>query len=224
MFCGILAHKMLEGLEPVERDRHWDGVYRRGGPGAVTWYQDQPTVSTDLIDSLQLRRDAAIVDIGGGTSTLVDALLAAWFSDLTVLDVSSAALDETRSRLGNQAASITWLHQDLLAWEPPTGRYDLWHDRAVFHFLVKDADRDRYRQLVHRALRPGGHVVIGTFAPDGPTHCSGLPVLRYNPDELHNELGPTSDLIAKRRQEHTTPAGAIQPFTWAVMRFEALNH
>jgi SAM-dependent methyltransferase len=207
----------------TDRSGHWDSIYQRAGVTEVSWYQPEPSVSVELIGHLGLPANAAIIDIGGGASTLVDALLARGYRDLTVLDVSTTALDAARGRLGPGADTVNWLHEDLVAWEP-SHSFDVWHDRAVFHFLVEAAERAQYRQLVRRAVRPSGHVIIGTFAPDGPTRCSGLAVQRYDPDGILEAFGAGFDLVASRREEHTTPAGVIQPFAWAVLRSRPDRH
>lgn len=158
-----------------------------------------------------------MIDVGGGASVLVDDLLDAGFRDITVLDVSESALGTTRRRLGPTGDSVELIATDLFAWSP-TRRYSLWHDRAVFHFLVDEDQRTRYLEILHEALSPDGHVVIATFASDGPPTCSGLPVRRYSPGELATELGGEFETITSRREDHVTPAGAVQPFTWVLAR------
>jgi SAM-dependent methyltransferase len=167
--------------------------------------------SLDLLAAAGVAPGDAVLDVGGGASTLAGHLVAAGYDDVTVLDVSSVALEEARARLGDPPA-VTWIHHDLLSWAPPR-RWDVWHDRAVLHFLVDDGDRTRYAALVRRAVRPGGAVVIGTFAEDGPTRCSGLPVRRYTAADLAAVLGDI-EVVATRREMHATPAGTVQPFTW----------
>jgi SAM-dependent methyltransferase len=200
---------------------HWDERYRSIGAEAVSWYQDRPTTSLDLIDALGATSDASVVDIGGGASVLVDHLLAEGHRDVTVLDVSSAGLDVARDRLGDPP-EVTWVQADLLAWDPPR-RWDLWHDRAVLHFLTDGDDRTAYVELMRRSLAPGGAFVIGTFATDGPTHCSGLPVHRYDSDALVELLGGLDavDIVASRREVHHTPGDAEQPFTWIAGRLRS---
>ena len=195
---------------------HWDDVYARRGPTGVSWYQPEPAMSLRLIEALGLKPDAAILDVGGGASTLVDRLLARGFRDVTVLDVSRTALDLTQARLGPTDRAHV-LHQDVRSWAPPA-RYDVWHDRAVFHFMVDAGDRERYLSALSSGVRPGGHVIIATFASDGPDHCSGLPVLQCDADNIAVALGPRFTLVDTAREEHTTPAGVIQPFTWVVAR------
>jgi len=206
----------------VERAGHWDRVYETRAVDEVSWFQGRPATSLALIEALDLPPDAGIVDVGGGASSLVDALVAAGFRDLTVLDVSHAALEVARARLDagagpEAAAAVHWVAADVCRWEPGR-RFDLWHDRAVFHFLVEPDDRARYRASVTASLPPGGHVVMATFAADGPATCSGLPVARYDAPALAEELGSAFELVESRREVHTTPSGAMQPFTWVVLR------
>ncbi len=181
----------------------------------MSWYQSSPTISIELIDDLSPPRETAVVDVGGGASRLIDVLLDEGFSDVSVVDVSDVALAEVGRRVGPTAASL--IHADLLAWTP-TRRYGLWHDRAVLHFLVDPAERNRYVEVLHLALKPGGYVVVGVFAFDGPERCSGLPVVRYSADALSELLGADFEVVAHRREEHVTPTGAIQPFTWLTAR------
>jgi len=204
---------------PEQRARHWKNVYEASSPDAVSWYQPEPVVSLELVDLLGVAPESAVIDIGGGASVLVDRLLARGFTDLTVLDISDAALRASRQRVGDDAR-VAWITEDLLSWKP-TRRYDLWHDRAVFHFL-SGAEVDDYRNVLLRAVTPGGSVVMATFAPDGPEQCSGLPVTRYSADELGAVLGSGFQVAEHRREVHTTPAGAVQPFTWIAARRSSL--
>lgn len=200
----------------LERAEHWDATYRARGVEGVSWFQPAPIVSLALIDDLAVPTDTAVIDVGGGASRLADELATRGFSDVTVLDVSAAALEAAQRRLGPDAP-VTWLRQDLLAWRPER-RYGLWHDRAVFHFLIDPTARQRYTALLQAAVEPGGWAIVATFAPDGPDHCSGLPVARYSTDDLAGVLGDGFTLVDSRREEHATPAGAIQPFTWIALR------
>jgi SAM-dependent methyltransferase len=179
----------------------------------------RPRTSLDLIAAAGVTTDAAVVDIGGGASRLIDALLDRRFQDVTVLDLSAQALATTKARLGSRASKVHWLIADVTKWHPPQA-YDVWHDRAVFHFLTSDEDRAIYAERVSGAVRPNGHV-IGTFAPDGPERCSGLPVMRHDSTSLGDMLGGTFKLIECRRQDHRTPTGAIQHFQFS--RFSGLN-
>ena len=198
-----------------QRQRHWDAAYTARGTTGVSWYQPEPRLSLELIDALRVPRDTAVIDVGGGASFLADRLHERGFDDLTVLDVSESALDELRGRFGD--APIHLLCEDVLEWQPAR-RYGLWHDRAVFHFLVEQADRRRYLRTLHAALDPGGLVLLATFAPDGPNECSGLPVERYSADQLSAILGERFETLDTRREVHVTPRGAEQPFTWVAGR------
>lgn len=201
----------------ANRAGHWNSVYDTKGPDRVSWFQPEPTVSLQLVEQFQLAGDDPIVDVGGGASMLVDRLLGRGQTDLTVLDVSAHALDVARHRLGTPANQVHWETTDVLSWTPPR-HYGLWHDRAVFHFLTDPADRDRYRRRAGTSIRPGGHLIVATFAADGPRQCSGLPVARYTPDELAAEFGDTFIPIATHREHHRTPDGTDQPFTWLLAR------
>lgn len=198
-----------------ERAAHWDSVYQRNWTDSVSWYQPEPVESLELVDVLGIAGDAGVIDVGGGASVLVDALLRRGFTDLTVLDISHAALQVSRDRVGTDAP-VTWIAHDLLTWEPKR-HYDLWHDRAVFHFL-SGAEVEVYRDLVHRSVARGGAVVMATFAPDGPEWCSGLPVTRYSANQLIAFLGGHFTVVDERREVHTTPGGVAQPFTWIAAR------
>ncbi len=182
----------------------------------MSWYQPEPTVSMEMFYLLGVGSTTAIVDVGGGASLLTDRLIDRGFTDLSVLDISVAALDHCRDRMGS-GAPVTLLRQDVLTWQPPR-RFGLWHDRAVFHFLVDHEDRDRYLRVMGEALAPGSAVVLATFAEDGPESCSGLPVARYPADRLSAALGRGFDVVAARREIHTTPSGTVQPFTWVAAR------
>lgn len=194
--------------------RHWDEVYATKPAQAVSWYQPHAALSLELIRRTGAGRDAAIIDVGGGASTLVDDLLADGYRDLTVLDLSAAALDVARRRLGHAAGAVRWLDGDVTAAALPARRFDVWHDRAVFHFLTEAAQRRAYVEQVMRAVKPGGHVIVATFAPDGPLQCSGLPVMRYSADSLHDEFGAAFELVEHRDESHLTPAGKVQHFIY----------
>lgn len=195
---------------------HWNDVYRRRTPEGVSWYQAEASVSLALVDGLDLATRTPIIDIGGGASTFVDGLVARGYSDVTVLDVAQAALESARDRLPDQAA-VEWLEQDLLRWTP-TRRYGLWHDRAVFHFLTGREDQRRYVELLRRGVTGTGYVILATFSPDGPDRCSGLPVCRYGVPELAAKLGNEFEVVDARQEDHVTPGGKVQPFTWVVAR------
>lgn len=197
---------------------HWERVYSTKATDAVSWYQPQADFSLRLIEAAGLPRGAAIIDVGGGASTLVDDLLALGRYDINVLDLSAAALEAAKARLGASAAAVTWRVADITRAGLPDRAYDLWHDRAVFHFLTAPEDRRAYVAAVRRALRPGGHVVIATFAEDGPLQCSGLPVQRYSPAQLQAEFGEGFELLSGEREQHATPSGSTQAFTYCHFR------
>jgi SAM-dependent methyltransferase len=194
---------------------HWNDRYRSVGSTAVSWYEPTPTVSLELLDQLGVTAERSVIDVGGGASALVDHLLERGHTDLAVLDLSKIALDEARGRLV-EPASMTWIEADVVAWDPPR-QWDVWHDRAVLHFLIDDEDRATYVEVLRQAVTPGGAFVIGTFAEDGPTECSSLPVRRQSADELVELLGDVN-VIERRRHVHHTPGGADQPFTWIAGR------
>ena len=196
---------------------HWDRVYATKSVTEVSWYQREPLVSLDLIERVAPVRSAAILDVGGGASTLVDALLARGYTNLSVLDIAAAALDAARKRLGAPAGVVTWRAADVLHHPFAPQSVDVWHDRAVFHFLTDAAERRAYVAQGTAAVRPGGHIIIATFAADGPTQCSGLDVCRYSPDTLCAEFGAGFDLVAQAFEEHITPSGGAQRFQYSVL-------
>ncbi|TMK42984.1 MAG: class I SAM-dependent methyltransferase [Actinobacteria bacterium] len=196
---------------------HWETVHERVGPRGGSWYQAEPRMSVALIEALGVAKDTPVIDVGGGSSRLVDELIQRGFSDISVLDVSARALQLSQSRLGAAASRVRWLREDLLEWEPP-GAYGLWHDRALFHFLVEPEQRERYVSVLRASLSPGGLLIMATFAPDGPERCSGLPVARYRPQDLVDALGEGFTCLGSWREDHPTPGGATQPFTWVALR------
>jgi ubiquinone/menaquinone biosynthesis C-methylase UbiE len=197
---------------------HWEKVYTTKATDTVSWFQPHADVSLDLIKATGVSRDAAIIDVGGGASTLVDDLLANGYTDLSVLDLSAAALAAAQRRLGSRAARVQWIEADVTKADLPAGRFDVWHDRAVFHFLTSAEDRAAYVQAVFRAVKPGGHVIVATFAEDGPNQCSGLPVMRYRADELHAEFGEAFALLNHQKEAHHTPSGKVQQFVYCYCR------
>jgi SAM-dependent methyltransferase len=201
---------------PANRAAHWNTVYDTKGEDGVSWYQSVPKVTLELLDTLRIGRAASIIDLGGGASVVVDHLLARDFTDVSVLDVSKVALDNTKVRLGPAAERVHWLHRDIFEWVPER-RFDLWHDRAVFHFLIDEDEREAYLNVLRSGIAPGGRVVVATFDAHGPTHCSGLPVVRYGATELAQVFAPHFDLVDTRAEEHLTPAGLVQPFTWVAL-------
>ncbi len=203
----------------MDAKAHWEGVYARKQPTEVSWYQPRPTRSLELLQRCGLTARSTLIDVGGGDSTLVDALLELGLRSITVLDISAAALARARARLGERAAAITWTEADVTRVELPPRAFDFWHDRAVFHVLGDPADRRRYVERATASVRPGGSLVIATFAPDGPTRCSGLDVTRYGPEDLAREFGEDAfELIDDCAETHRTPSGAEQRFTYSVLR------
>lgn len=200
-----------------ERQQHWEGVYGSKVPTEVSWFQEAPTVSLELIFATGIDKDAWIVDVGGGASVLVDHLWGQGYRHLTVLDISAAALEHAKARLGHEAQEVEWVAGDATLWEPPRS-YGLWHDRAVFHFLTDANDRRAYKTVLEHAVAPDGHVVIATFALDGPEKCSNLPVQRYSPETLAAELGEGFALEDTAVEDHQTPAGKTQKFTYCRFR------
>jgi 2-polyprenyl-3-methyl-5-hydroxy-6-metoxy-1,4-benzoquinol methylase len=196
---------------------HWETVYRTKGERDVSWFEESPTISLDLIHATRVKANASIIDIGGGASRLVDALLDEGFQAVTVLDLSDEALATSKARLGARSAKVQWIAADVTAWEP-SRIYDVWHDRAAFHFLTSQKDRAAYAERVSRAVRPGGHVIIGTFAVDGPEQCSGLPVVRHNAASLGQMLGASFELVESRTHAHQTPMGTTQHFQFSHFR------
>lgn len=204
-------------MDHVSRQGHWESVYAARGERDVSWFEERAAVSLDLIRVAGATPRSSVIDIGGGASRLVDALLADGFESVTVLDISEAALSAAKSRLGDKAAKATWIVADVTTWEP-SQRYDLWHDRAAFHFLTDATDRAAYVARLVKAVRPGGHAVIGTFALDGPERCSGLPVVRYGAASLAKVLGADFELVETRAHAHRTPMGGVQRFQFSLFR------
>ena len=192
---------------------YWDDRYRTVGHANASWYQHRPILSLRLIEELGVAKDAAVVDVGGGASALVDCLLEDGFTDITVVDLSQVALDEARGRLADR--EVEWIQADVREWVPARV-YDLWHDRATYHFLTSPDDQHAYWQTVREHVSPGGHVIVATFALDGPSRCSGLPVQRYDVGSLVAAMGEGFSLLQSEEELHHTPGGADQPFTWVV--------
>ena len=199
---------------------HWDKIYTTQAPESVSWYRAHLETSLALIERAAASRSANIVDIGGGESTLVDDLLLRGYKNLTVLDVSQTAIEVTKRRMGPAADQVRWLVGDILEIELEPRAYDLWHDRAVFHFLTTQKERIAYVRQVARAVKPGGHVIVSTFGPEGPTKCSGLEVMRYDADSLHDEFGGSFRLVESSKELHQTPSGRTQQFLYCYCRLE----
>lgn len=199
---------------------HWEEVYGSKAPNAVSWYAPHLDESLAYIRQATASIDAAIVDVGGGEATLVDDLLDAGYRNVAVMDLSERALEVCQTRLAARAANVRWLVADVLEHEFSPRSVDVWHDRAVFHFLTEHDQRRRYVEQVLRALKPGGHAIVGAFGPQGPTQCSGLPVARYSSDELHGQFGSRFHLLEHSTTVHTTPWGTEQQFVYCLCRRE----
>jgi SAM-dependent methyltransferase len=204
-------------MSTPDRQSHWQNVYLSKGEQEVSWTQPDPEPSLGLILRYAPSQAASIVDIGGGASRLVDALAGRGYQQLTVLDLSEAALAATRERLGAGAAQVQWIAADVTRWQPAKP-FDLWHDRAAFHFLVDAGDRAAYLDRLRSGVKPGGHAIIATFALDGPEKCSGLPVQRYDPAGLSRTIGESFERISDQPHRHVTPWGAVQSFQFSVLR------
>ncbi|MGB9430422.1 MAG: class I SAM-dependent methyltransferase [Gammaproteobacteria bacterium] len=204
----------------MNRKLHWEEVYRQKPEDTLSWFQPWPEISLALIHAAGVRKTDALIDMGGGASRLVDCLLAAGFTDISVLDIAEQALQKAKARLDHSSMQMHWIAADITQWQPQR-KYRLWHDRAVFHFLIDPAERAAYRENLEATLQPGGTAIIATFAPDGPERCSGLPVQRYSPETLAIELGPQFRLSAQRAETHFTPAGKIQQFQYSVFVYRA---
>jgi SAM-dependent methyltransferase len=199
------------------RQAHWENVYTSKRENEVSWFQDSPAPSLALTAEVGAAPDSAIIDIGGGASRLVDRLIDQGFCDVTVLDLSAAALQAAKARLGERASGARWLVADATKWEPSRA-YDIWHDRAAFHFLTEERDRAAYIARLQQGVRIGGHAIIATFALDGPEKCSGLPVMRYDAARLAQTLGPGFTLLQSRANDHATPWGSHQSFQFSVFQ------
>jgi SAM-dependent methyltransferase len=202
---------------PDQSADHWKRAYAERQIGDLSWTEAAPTLSLELIAQSRLASDAAIIDVGGGASRLAAELLRLGHSDITVADISGEALDTAKADLGENADRVTWIEADVRV-DDFGRRFDLWHDRAVFHFMVDAADRDGYLGNLRRALRPAGHLIFATFGPEGPTQCSGLPVERYDAKTLSQSLGEEFELVSSQLKEHRTPSGRSQQFLYAHMR------
>ena len=204
----------------MDTKTHWDKVYTTKAPDAVSWYRAHLETSLALIERAVDARSASIIDVGGGESTLVDDLLLRGYNNITVLDVSQSAIGLTKRRLGAAAEQVRWLVADITKIELELGAYDLWHDRAVFHFLTDREQRTAYVRQVARSVKPGGHIIVSTFGPEGPTKCSGLEVMRYDAESLHREFGARFRLIESSKEVHHTPFGTTQQFLYCYCRID----
>lgn len=196
-----------------KRQNHWTRVYDEKAPSEVSWYQAEPQPSLRALDLLGAQPSSSLIDVGGGASKLVDALLMRGWKDVTVLDIAAPAIEAAKERLGPLAQKVCWAVADITDWRP-SRQYDVWHDRASFHFLTEPDQRHAYRRALLAGVAAGGLVIIATFAPDGPERCSGLPVRRYDPASLADELGSAFRLVEDWREQHVTPWGSSQSFNW----------
>lgn len=203
----------------MDAKAHWQGIYQSKGPDQLSWFQAEARLSRELIERFAPDRNTRILDVGAGASTLVDGLLGAGYQQITVLDLSPAALATAGRRLGPAAAAVDWREADVLTASLAEEGFGVWHDRAVFHFLTDLADREQYVAQVRRAVKPHGFVLVATFAEDGPTRCSGLETRRYSADALHSEFGAAFELVASQREPHVTPSGTVQAFTYCVCQY-----
>jgi ubiquinone/menaquinone biosynthesis C-methylase UbiE len=202
----------------MSRVAHWDSVYTSKQPDGVSWFQPHLDLSLQLLERAGLSRSTRIIDIGAGASTLVDDLLARDVQTVTALDISAAALQVTRDRLGERAGSVRWIVSDVTQLDLPPSSIDIWHDRATLHFLTDPKDANAYVQVASRVVTPGGHAVIGGFASDGPEQCSLLPVVRRDPEQIVELFAKEFVLVEARREDHTTPGGSVQRFAYALLR------
>jgi len=201
----------------IDRKAHWENVYSTKGETGVSWYQTEPRLSLELIRAVAPAQGGRIIDVGGGASVLVDRLLDLPFEKIALLDISETALSKARSRLGERSVRVDWIAADITEAQA-LGTFDIWHDRAVFHFLTDASDRRAYVDLARQTVRTGGHLVIASFADDGPKRCSDLDVCRYNADSMATELGEGFSLVREARETHTTPSGSSQAFFYGVFR------
>lgn len=202
----------------MEKKEHWENVYATKSQDQMSWYRDHLDNSLKLILQTGVEKDAAIIDVGGGSSTLVDDLLDRGFSDVFVLDISGTAIAKSKERLGASGQMVNWIVADITEADLPDDRFDVWHDRAVFHFLTDAADRRKYVDLVMRALKPGGHLIVASFGLAGPQKCSGLDVVRYSPETMHGEFGEQFALVESVDETHNTPFGTTQEFIYCYFR------
>lgn len=204
----------------MDTQTHWERIYSEKAPDAVSWYRPHLETSLALIEQAVAGSTASVIDVGGGESTLVDDLLVRGYENVTVLDISQAAIDANRKRLGEASERVRWVVADITRVELERSTYDVWHDRAVFHFLISPSDRVAYVRQVALAVKRGGHVIVSTFGPEGPTRCSGLDVVRYDAESLHREFGVHFRLLGSSKELHRTPFETVQQFLYCYCRVE----
>lgn len=204
----------------MDQKTHWEKVYQTKAPDSVSWYRPHLEKSLELIRKANTDLSASIIDVGGGESTLVDDLLELGYRNVSVLDISDTAIDVSKDRLGERAALVTWIAANITQVELPSQHYDVWHDRAVFHFLTSPEERIEYVQQVAKAVKPGGHVIVATFGPQGPEKCSGLTTMRYDADSLHDEFGIKFKLVESATELHNTPFDTTQQFLYCYCMLE----
>lgn len=202
----------------MNRKAHWENIYSTKRETEVSWYREHLKNSLQMILQTGIGRESAIIDVGGGSSTLVDDLLENSFTDISVLDISAAAIEKSKARLGKKVGKIEWIEADITQVSLPENHYDVWHDRAVFHFLTSAEDRRKYVELVMRSLKVGGHIIVASFGLNGPAKCSGLDVLRYSPETMRNEFGNKFKLMSSFNENHQTPFGTTQEFIYCYCR------
>jgi SAM-dependent methyltransferase len=204
----------------MDAQAHWERIYAEKAPDQVSWYRPHLEISLALIEQYAPKRSSRIIDVGGGESTLVDDLLLRGYENITVLDISRTAIDANQKRLGKVSERVHWLVGDITKVQLESSAYDVWHDRAIFHFLTGPSDRAAYVRQVARAVKRGGHVVVSTFGPEGPTKCSGLEIVRYDAESLHGEFGAQFQLLGSSLEQHRTPFGKVQQFVYCCCRVD----
>lgn len=214
----LIRRKIYKRRVVMNRKTHWETVYQTKSDQQVSWYRDHLDNSLQMILNTKVEKDAAIIDVGGGSSTLIDDLLAQGFIDLAVLDISATALEKSKLRLAERSKKIEWIEADITNISLPESRFDVWHDRAVFHFLTDPEDRRKYVNLVMRSLKVGGHIIVASFGENGPLKCSGLDVVRYNPERMHKEFGNKFKLVKSLNETHKTPFQTTQEFLYCYCR------
>ena len=202
----------------MNRKAHWENVYQTKGRDELSWFREHLDTSLRMITNTGAQKDAAIIDVGGGNSTLVDDLLKHGFIDVSVLDISAKAISDSKKRLGAEGTKVTWIEADITSARLPQNHYDVWHDRAVFHFLTESVDRRKYVELVMSSLKRGGHIIVASFGLQGPEKCSGLDVVRYSTETMHDEFGNSFDLVESIDETHNTPFGTTQNFVYCYCR------